>query len=107
MQGRPTPGGATTGGRARRSIASVAITSVTTPEPTVLPPSRMANRLPGLECDRLVQAHVERGVVAGHDHLDPRRQAQFPGDAGRAEEELRLVAAEEGRVPPPSSLPST
>ena len=32
---------------------------------------------PGLQGDRLVQAHVQRRVVAGHDHLDPSGQRQL------------------------------
>src|SRR5262245_42765036 len=55
---------------------------------------------PGLEGHRLVQANGDGGVVARNDHLDPARQSDFAGDVRGLEEELRLVAAEEGRVPP-------
>src|SRR5689334_10619204 len=51
---------------------------------------------PDLEGDRLVQGDLQRRMVAGQDHLHVLGQLEFARDAGRAEEELRLVAAEEG-----------
>src|SRR5262249_14910787 len=59
---------------------------------------------PNVEGHRLVQADGNSGVVAGHDHLDTLRQTNFAGDVCGLEEELRLVAAEERRVPSPFVL---
>src|SRR5438445_2298933 len=47
----------------------------------------------------LVQADGNSRVIARHDHLDAVRQANFAGDVRGLEEELRLVTAEEWRVP--------
>src|SRR5262249_43529270 len=54
----------------------------------------------GFQSDRLVQVHLQPSVLAWQDHLDVVPEPQLAGNAGRAEEEPRLVAAEEGRVPP-------
>ena len=70
-----------------------------TPEPTVLPPSRMAKWLPMSRATGLSRLTATRGVVARHHHLDPVRQTHFAGDVRGPEEELRLVTAEERRVP--------
>ena len=71
---------------------------VTTPAPTVLPPSRTAKRMLLLECDRSDQLDLEGDRVARHDHLYLFRQGDLAGDVGRADVELRLVAGEERRV---------
>ena len=42
---------------------------VTTPAPTVLPPSRMANFRPSSQGDRVVQLDDDLDVVTGHHHL--------------------------------------
>jgi hypothetical protein len=48
---------------------------VTTPEPTVLPPSRMANRDTVFEGDRLTKFDFDSHVVARHAHLSSAEQA--------------------------------
>src|SRR5262249_12835248 len=60
---------------------------------------------PDVEGHRLVQADGDGGVVARHHHRDPVRQKHFAGDVRGPEEELRLVAAEERRVPSAFVLP--
>ncbi len=77
---------------------SYLMTSVTTPEPTVRPPSRIANRRPCVHGDRLDQLDLHLDVVARHDHLGALGQVGHAGDVGRAEVELRPVAREERRV---------
>ena len=52
-----------------------------------------------IESHRLVQADGDGSVVSRHDHLDPVRQTNFAGDVRGPEKELRLVPAEERRVP--------
>src|SRR5262249_52817958 len=52
-----------------------------------------------VERHRLVQADGHASVVARQNHGDPGRQANFAGDVCGLEEELRLVTAEERRVP--------
>ena len=54
---------------------------------------------PDVEGHRLVQANDHGGVVTWHDHCDPIRQLHFAGDVRGPEKELRLVPAEERRVP--------
>lgn len=49
--------------------------------------------------DRVDDLDRARDVVARHDHLLARGQGDGPRDVGRAEEELRPVVVEEGRVP--------
>ena len=72
--------------------------SVTTPEPTVRPPSRIAKRRPCVHGDRLDQLDLHLDVVARHDHLRALGQVGDAGHVGRAEVELRPVAREERRV---------
>src|SRR5262249_5987380 len=64
--------------------------------PAAFPNSEVA---PNVEGHRLFQPDGNSGVVAGHDHLDTLRQTNFAGDVCGLEKELRLVAAEERRVP--------
>src|SRR5579859_7040743 len=54
---------------------------------------------PHVEGHWLVQVDHDGGVVTGHDHCDAVRQLHFAGDVRGPEEELRLVPAEERRVP--------
>ena len=73
-------------------------TLVTTPRPMVRLPSRSADRVAALHRDRLVERDLHPHVVAGHDHLGS-GELRRSGDVRGPEEELRLVAAEERRVP--------
>src|SRR5689334_4817939 len=57
-----------------------------------------------LERHRRVQLRRDRRVVPGHHHLDALRQLQRPGHVRRPDVELRPVAVEERRVPPPLFL---
>src|SRR5207302_5342613 len=48
--------------------------------------------------DRRHQLGADRGVVAGHHHLDALGQMQRAGDVSRPDVELRAVAVEKWRV---------
>src|SRR6185312_15271079 len=52
-----------------------------------------------IEGHRLLQVDENGGVVARHHHLDSLRQPHLAGDVRGPEEELRLVPAENRRVP--------
>src|SRR4029453_1334140 len=54
---------------------------------------------PHVEGYRLVEVDAHDGVIAGHDHLIVLRQADFSGDVGGPEEELRLLPSEKRSVP--------
>ena len=77
---------------------------VTTPEPTVRPPSRMAKRTPSSMAIGVINSTLELDVVAGHAHFRLAHQVGRAGHVGRAEVELRTIAAEERRVPAPFLL---
>ena len=99
---RSAPWGPTAGAprRGRRDVVSdgYSMTSVTTPEPTVRPPSRMAKRRPWSMAIGLDELDLHLDVVTGHHHLDAVGQLGHAGDVGGAEVELRAVAREERRV---------
>ena len=75
------------------------MTFVTTPEPTVRPPSRMANRTSSSMAIGVFNSICTLDVVAGHAHFGVAQQLGRAGHVRRAEVELRAVAAEERRVP--------
>ena len=74
------------------------MTSVTTPEPTVRPPSRMAKRRPASMAIGWISSISIWTLSPGHDHLDALGQVRDAGHVRRAEVELRAVAGEERRV---------
>src|SRR5579884_882399 len=53
---------------------------------------------------RLDQLDGHLDVIARHHHLHPLRQLDGSGDVGGANVELRAIAVEEGRMPPPLFL---
>src|SRR5689334_4683480 len=63
-------------------------------------PSALADGEPQalLHRDRSDQLDGDLHVVAGHDHLDARRQLRRAGHVGGPEVELRTIAVEERRV---------
>ena len=72
--------------------------SVTTPEPTVLPPSLIANLSPSSIAIGVIRSIVHRDVVSRHAHLCSFRQLQISCYVCRSEVELRSVSVEERRV---------
>ena len=80
---------------------------MTTPAPTVRPPSRIAKRSSFSIAIGAISSPVDLHVVPRHHHLHPLRQVHDPRHVRRAEVELRPVPLEERRVPPALLLLST
>ena len=79
-------------------LISYSMISVTTPAPTVLPPSRIANRNPSSIAICVISLIVITDVVSGHYHLYPFRQLDYPRYIRRSEVKLRSVSIEERRM---------
>ena len=79
-----------------RSDYSMILTTL--PEPTVLPPSRIAKRRPWLHSDRVNQLNRHLNVVARHAHLGAFRKNANAGNVGGSEVELRTIVVEERGV---------
>ena len=71
----------------------------TTPEPTVLPPSRIANLSPSSMAMCVISWIVHLDVVSRHYHLYALRQLNNTCYVRRSEVELRSVAVEERCMP--------
>ena len=87
------------GGRSLHPHGVYSTTSVMTPEPTVLPPSRMAKWLPMSRATGLSRLTATAALSPGITISIPSGRLHFAGDVRGPEEELRLVTAEERRVP--------
>ena len=72
--------------------------SVTTPEPTVRPPSRIAKRRPFSIAMGVISSTLHNNVVAGHAHLNAFGQGDDAGNVGGTEVELRTIVVEEGSM---------
>ena len=77
---------------------------MTTPAPTVWPPSRIANRSSFSIAIGVINSIVHVHVVPRHHHLPPLRQRRHSRHVRRPEVELRPVPVEERRVPAPLFL---
>ena len=67
----------------------------TVPAPIVLPPSRIANRIPSSIAIGWMSSAVEFHVIAWHHHLGACWKSHSSSNVRRTEVELRTVAGEE------------
>ena len=82
----------------KNSLSIYSIISLTTPAPTVRPPSRTAKRSSFLHGYRRYQMRFDRYIVAGHHHLHTLGQRQYARHIRGAKIKLRPIATEKRRV---------
>ena len=80
------------------SYSQSSMISVTWPEPTVLPPSRIAKRRPFVHSDLRDQVHFDCHVVTWHNHFHSFWKGDFTGNVSCSEVELRTIFVSEWGV---------